>query len=286
MGRASRFLTAIGIVLTMLSSCRAISSLVHDGQVVAKVGKHRLYKSDVDRLIPNGASAEDSLQISMMYINSWASDLVFMDIAESQLSKEDLDVSKELEEYRRTLLKYRYEQLYVNERLDTAVSYQEIESYYSENKDNFVLTVPAVKARFLRIQADSPNLELIKDKMSSSDERELAEADSLSYFSAEMYTDYGGGWVDMVTLAKDFGTDYGTLLSRMKKSMIEIEDGYGKVNVAYIAGFLNAGAVPPMEYCSQRIKDIIISLRRQALLSGLERDLIEDARARGKFVIL
>lgn len=286
MGRASRFLTAIGIVLTMLSSCRAISSLVHDGQVVAKVGKHRLYKSDVDRLIPNGASAEDSLQISMMYINSWVSDLVFMDIAESQLSKEDLDVSKELEEYRRTLLKYRYEQLYVNERLDTAVSYQEIESYYSENKDNFVLTVPAVKARFLRIQADSPNLELIKDKMSSSDERELAEADSLSYFSAEMYTDYGGGWVDMVTLAKDFGTDYGTLLSRMKKSMIEIEDGYGKVNVAYIAGFLNAGAVPPMEYCSQRIKDIIISLRRQALLSGLERDLIEDARARGKFVIL
>ena len=37
----------------LLGSCNAISSLVHDDQVVAKVGKNKLYKSELERFIPN-----------------------------------------------------------------------------------------------------------------------------------------------------------------------------------------------------------------------------------------
>ena len=83
-------------------------------------------------------------------------------MAETKLSKSEKDVSRELEDYRRSLLKYRYEQRFVNERLDTAVLTKDIEAYYEAHKDLFVLDVPILKARFLDIMPDSPNYDRIR----------------------------------------------------------------------------------------------------------------------------
>lgn len=281
----SNVILLCGIALLTVQSCRAISSLLHDEEVVAEVGRHMLYRSEVDNLIPDGASEEDSLRFALQYINSWASDIVFLDIAEEQLSKEELDVTAELEEYRRSLLKYRYEQRYINERLDTLVSESQIDEYYQSHIENFVLEIPIVRARFLRISADSPNLEIIKKKMCSSGVSDLTEADSLAYFSAVKYTDFSNRWIDMITLSREFGTDYADLLSSMKNGIIEREDAYGKVNVAYVVDFMPAGEIPPVEYCRDRIKNIILSVRKQTLVTSLEQDLLEDARDKGKFKI-
>ena len=280
-----RCILVLGIALLTFSSCRAISSLLHDDEVVAEVGRHYLYRSEVASLIPDGTSEEDSLRLALQYVNSWAADLIFLDVAEAQLTKDEMDVSEELEEYRRSLLKYRYEQRYINERLDTLVADSQIDDYYLEHLENFVLEVPVVKARFLRISADSPNLGIIRKKMSSSLIGDLEAADSLSYFSAVKYTDYNGGWTDMVSLSREFGTDYAELLSLMRNGFIEKEDEYGKMNVAYIADFIPAGETAPLEYCRPRIRNIIISVRKQKLISDLEQDLLTDARDKGKYKV-
>ena len=280
-----RCILVLGIALLTFSSCRAISSLLHDDEVVAEVGRHYLYRSEVASLIPDGTSEEDSLRLALQYVNSWAADLIFLDVAEAQLTKDEMDVSEELEEYRRSLLKYRYEQRYINERLDTLVADSQIDDYYLEHLENFVLEVPVVKARFLRISADSPNLGVIRKKMSSSLIGDLEAADSLSYFSAVKYTDYNGGWTDMVSLSREFGTDYAELLSLMRNGFIEKEDEYGKMNVAYIADFIPAGETAPLEYCRPRIRNIIISVRKQKLISDLEQDLLTDARDKGKYKV-
>ena len=75
------------IVLTMLASCRAISRFLHDDEVVAEVDGVVLYRSDLDDVLPTGLSDDDSLRLAAQYINSWASDQVFLGIAEQQLSK-------------------------------------------------------------------------------------------------------------------------------------------------------------------------------------------------------
>lgn len=273
------------VVLAVFDACQAISSFKNEGKVVAKVGKHRLTESEVKAYIPEGVSSEDSLQLAMQYINTWASDRIFSDVAEEQLSKAEKDVTVELEDYRKALLKYRYEQRYINERLDTSITEGEIEEYYQQHKEDFKTDVPLVKARFLRISSDSPNIEIIKKKMSSADLLEQAKADSLAYTSADKYTDYGMRWIDMLELAKDFGTDYGSLLSKMKKSFIEESDEYGKKNIAYISEYIRAGEIAPVEYCSARIRDILIGVRKHRLVSTLEQDLLDDAREKGRFII-
>ena len=161
------FITLIGIVLSALPSCRAISSLLHDDEVVAEAEGVKLYKAELDALIPKGISPQDSSALAIQYINAWASDLVYLKIAEEQLSKAEKDVSRELEDYRKSLLKYRYEQLYVNERLDTTVTDEMVDEYYEAHPDKFVLQRPILRARFLNIASDSPALKQLRKMMKS-----------------------------------------------------------------------------------------------------------------------
>ena len=272
--------------LAMLTSCEFVSGIIHDDDVVARLGNRKLYRTELEAFVPKGISAEDSAKLALQYINTWATDQLYSDIAQQQLSKEEQDVSAELEDYRRSLLKYRYEQRYVNERLDTVVVNSEIDEYYDSHQNLFVLDVPIVKARFLDIMQDSPNLELIKDKMSSDKIEDLEQVDSLAYSSALRYEDNSERWVDMVTFARNFGTDYGTLLSKLdKKGFIEIPDERGDIKIAFICEMQKVGELAQLDYCKDRIKDIIISTRKQTLLSNLEHELLTDALDKETLII-
>lgn len=255
------------------------------GEAVAKVGDHKLYRNQLQSYIPAGVSPEDSASLAASYIKAWAEDLLLLDMAEEQLSKEDKDVSKDLEEYRRTLLKYRYEQLYINQRLDTLITDEEIQRYYAANPDRFRLERPLLKARYMIIPEDARSLKTLKQKMSSEDVMEVMEADSLGAYAAHKYADAADTWMDAITLAQELGTDYRSLVSSIKKQFFEMPDGNGNLRIAYIVEMVPEGKPAPVEYVTERIRDLILSNRKHKLESSLEQDLLEDALRNQKFVI-
>jgi len=273
------------IVLPAISSCKAITSFFTGDEIVAVAGSEKLYRSDLERVLPKGIPAEDSTRLAMQYIATWASDIVYVSIAEEQLSKSEKDVTKELEDYRKSLLKYRYEQLYVNERLDTAVTDSQVQDYYDAHQDKFMLQRPVVKARFLAIFSDSPAKEQIRRRMSSDDVNVLVEADSLAFSAAHRYVGWNDEWIDVAALAKEFGMDYTEVLAKRKGDWVEVEGEDGLSRIAYISDMVKDGELAPVEYAAQSIRDMIISTRKQRLIMTLEQDLLKDARDNGKFVI-
>ncbi len=279
-------IAVIVIVLSAFVSCRAISSFLSNDEAVAEVGSEKLYRSELNVLTPKDISPEDSARLARRYINTWALDQVFLNIAEEQLSKSEQDVTKELEDYRKSLLKFKYEQLYVNERLDTAVSEDMVEEYYAKNMEKFKLQRPLVKARYLKIAEDSPTLRKIRGKMSSDEAQDLVDADSLAYSSALKFATWGNSWIDIVTLAREFPMDHVSLTMAMKDGWVEMTDTTGILNLAYISEIIREGRTAPVEYCTPEIKDMIISARKQALVTSLEQDLLNDARQTGQFVII
>lgn len=285
MKRIVHMIAILGIVLPAFMSCKTISSFLSNDETVAEAGNAKLYRSELNALIPKGIQSEDSVRLARQYINAWALDQLFLTIAQEQLSKAEKDVTKELEEYRKSLLKYRYEQLYVNERLDTAVSEDNVEAYYVANVNKFELSRPIVKARYLKISADSPVLPKIRKKMSLDQVQDLVDADSLAYSSALKFTTWGNRWIDAASLALEFGTDYVTVMSSVKGGWVEMTDSTGVTSLAFISEIVREGKTAPMEYCIPQIKDMIISTRKQSLITGLEQDLLKDAREKGQFVI-
>lgn len=286
MKRIAYIVAIFGIVLPMLSSCKAISEFFDSGEIVAEAGSAKLKRADLDKVIPSGVSPEDSARLARQYITTWALDQIFLERAEQQLSKAEMDVSKELEAYRRSLLKFRYEQLYINERLDTSVTDDEVQEYYEAHKDRFILQRPVVKARFISIAEDSPVLKTIKKKMSSEDAADILEADSLAFSSAYRFTTWNDAWIDASTLAREFGQESASVLASVKSGWVERTDTSGVSNIAYISEITPKGEMAPIEYSTLFIKDMIISARKQSLVTSLERDLLEDARVNGQFVII
>ncbi len=67
--------------------------------------------------------------------------------------------------------------------------------------------------------------------------------------------------------------------------MISIPDGHGNDRVAFVTESMKAGMMAPLEYCVPRIRDMILAGRKHALASTLEQDLLDDAIAKGNFVI-
>lgn len=270
----------------LLGSCNAISSLVHDDQVVAKVGKNKLYKSEVERFIPNLTSAADSARLAEQYINTWAMDLLYLDVAERELSKGELDVSAELEDFRRSLLKYRYEQRYINDRLDTLVTDEQIRSYYEAHQSDFELKRPVLKARFVDVMKDSPNKDAILRMMSSQEYNDVQRADTLAKSTALRWFDSSDTWMDANEVAKYFGLDHTQMLTYLRwDNTIRYEPAdRADLMVAYVCDIRYNGPAP-LEYCAPRIRDILMSARKHDLMNSLERDLLENALESKQFVV-
>lgn len=284
MKRVAGIVSLSVIVLSSIMSCKAISDFFDSAEVVAEVGAVKLRKTELEQVIPNGISEEDSIRLARQYIDSWALDQIFLSLAENQLSKAEKDVTKELESYRKSLLKYRYEQLYVNERLDTAVTEDAVQEYYEAHQDKFILSRPLVKARFMSIPSDSPVLKAIRKKMSSEHAEDIMEADSMAFSAAYKFYTWNDEWIDAATLAVEYGQESASVLASLSKGWVERTDTSGVTNVAFVTELIPKGKLSPIEYSTPFIKDMIISARKKQLVSTLERDLLQDARVNGQFV--
>ena len=264
MRRVLRIIPALLASALLAGGCDFVQSVIHDDEVVARVGKHRLYRSELNGMLPQGISSADSTNLTLQYINSWAEEQLYCDMATSQLSKAERDVSAELEAYRRTLLRYRYEQRFINDRLDTLVTEKQMMDYYEANKNLFVLERPILKFRYLDIYKTAGMKDKLISKMSSNKSRDVMEMDSL---------------------AREFGIDYGSMLALLNQSHIILETkDMADVKVAYVREIRRSG-IAPFEFCTGRIKDYILSARKRELLIALEQSLLQQASDNGDFVI-
>ncbi len=281
----------IAVLLMAATSCKVATTIVDTtnellrGEIVARAGSHKLHREQLESYIPTGVSREDSINLAHQYINAWAEDLLLVDMAEEQLSETEKDVSAELEDYRRTLLKYRYEQRYIEQRLDTLVTDEEIVRYYNANLDKFRLERPIVKARYLTLPAGSKNLNTLRNLISSDDAKSAAEAASLSTTVAIRYVDAANAWQDALLLAQDLGMDYGKMMASLKGQFVEWTDENKVLHLACLVDMVPEGRTAPLEYCIPRIRDLILSSRKHELETQLEQDVLQDARKNKKLVI-
>lgn len=271
------------MLVAAISSCRLYDSLFK-GDVVARAGRDVLYRSDVDALNITGFSPEDSARIVERYIVSWAKSRLLLDMAQSQLSKADRDVEAQLEEYRQQLLVYRYEQQYVEQRLDTAVTDQEYMDFYEANPASFVAHVPLMKGWYIKVSDDSPNLNPIKSIYRSRVEEDRDRLGQLCYTSAEKYY-FFEDWVGVDAVVEGTGLDVQEL-ARVLDNRSFIEKNFlGYTYLISVDDYVPAGSLAPYEYCRERIRNHILNRRKQELIASLERNLLNDAIVSEKFVI-
>ena len=116
--------------------------------IVAQSGQKKLLASDVAEVIPDDISKEDSMAMAEDYINKWIKQQLLVQKAEENLSVDQKNLTRELEEYRNSLIIYRYKNELMKQRMDTTVTEDQITEYYQANTENFKLNQEYCKSHF------------------------------------------------------------------------------------------------------------------------------------------
>lgn len=282
-----RPLILLSLLLTV-SSCNMVDRVFHSrqDQKVAAVGREVLYRSDLEKVVPSGAAPQDSARMAEQYINSWTMGRLLLAEADSYLSKEEKSVEEaKVAEFRQNLYTFKYEQSRIAEMLDTVVTLEAAQEYYSDHREEYVSQCSVIRGRVIRISTKSPYYASIRDDFRTTDPETLAGFEQTCRTYAESYSDFGGKWVPVTALAREMGADVAKCEADIAKSSAFEKDIDGSHYLVFIQGRTAPGEVSPLEYNLDAINEIIISRRKQDILTSLEQELFDKALAKGKIKI-
>ena len=236
-----------------------------------------LYAEDLGDVIALAETASDSSIRIRNYVNLWIEEQTWLYRAELNLSKEQKDVSMQLEDLRWKLLVGKYKELFLQQKLDTGLTHDEILNFYNENPQNFILNSNAVKAILIKIETTAADIDQIKYLYKSSRVSDLNELTILCSEQAEIYIDQSDKWGYLNDFFKEIpmkGTDQISFLRT--RSYIEVEEE-GYLYLLSIKDYIVSGKTSPLELAIDQIKTILMNKRRTLTLDELQHNIYEDA---------
>lgn len=256
-----------------------------DRVVVAECYGNKLYLEDLDGVVPADATRLDSLSRVNAFVDSWIRRQLLIHQAEKNLSPEQLDFTKQLQDYRNSLIIYAYETQMIEQYLDTVVSEEELVKYYEENKQNFQLRSTMVKTAYVILDNECKHRKDFQQLMSNRDTLMLPKLDALaSHYAVSSFLDVDT-WVRLDDLLNQVPLEIYNTESFLKKNKFV---SFEKENYVYMIRFedyLLEESVSPIEIERENIRNIILLIRQKNLLSQLNSGLYEKAEKEHVFEI-
>jgi hypothetical protein len=231
-------------------------------------------------------SPVDSAASIKNYINKWAKRELMYQQAEANLSPElRNDIEKQLSETRRNLVVYEYQRMMMLQKMDTVLSAEELENYYRNNESSFMLTSNIVKALFIKLPVETPDINKIRTLARSGSQKDFQELESICYQFAEKFDDFNEDWITMDRLSFELKEEIRNQEIFLKRtSFYETSDSVS-VYLLSINDFRLRGTLAPFEYVSDDIKRIIWNNRRIEFIQALENGIYNEALKENDFKI-
>lgn len=272
-----RLLIKLGFfgILFFLVSCQINSHT--DEKPLARVYDRYLYPSDLKGIIPLALSDADSSKITEQYINNWIQENVLLEQAELNLENDQLDFEKKLKKYKNSLIIYAYEQALINEQLDTVVSDKEIAKYYELNVQNFLLTRPVYKLRYVKIEKEHEEINLIRDWIRSSKQEERDELEEFCISNSILHYLNDSVWIEAETIHNEIPAQKEMNFFRAPGTgLFELKDEVFTYFI-FVVDVLKKDEISPIEVASSDVKTLILNNRKKELLKKMRKDIYNEA---------
>lgn len=264
-------------LILLISSCSEEDTGSED-KVIASVNDVQLTEAELLYHLPEGLSTEDSLKFIETYTEQWIQEQVVYQKAIEVLPENSKNVDYQLADYKRSLLIYTYEQYYIQDRLDTAVPMIDIQNYYDENAEDFVLKDYIVKAVYAKYTINTPDLEDVAKWYKFNKEDDWISLQShANLYSIKFFNDTTN-WVYFDDILNEIPlTDINTeTFIRKKKSITFEEDG-----MVYFLNVIDSklqDEISPIEFEYDKIRGILLNIKMNELRKELKTQLYKDAK--------
>lgn len=265
------------IALLTLTGCNGHRGLLSSG-VVAQVGKAELHESDIVISLPAGSTPEDSLMFVDAYVNSWVRKQLKLQEAEKVLEKRGVDVEAMVTDYRNSILTYRLDQYYIEQKLDTIITDSLVQEYYDAHRSEHILDRNIIKGSIVKLPVSFRQQAKLKELMGSSNPERQQDFLDMAAKNNLLLTKFDN-WVGFDEVLNYLptirGKSYDYLLTDGK--VAELSDGDFKYYI-FITDHLKKGDQAPLEWAANVVRKIIYNKRSSDIVKATEDSLYHAAQ--------
>ena len=255
-------------------------------QPAARSNNSYLYKDELLGIVAPGTPSEDSAKIVEAYITSWIRKQLLIQEASRKIDIDEAQVERKILDYRYSIIAYEYQNYYVNQHLDTIVSNSEIEKYYKEHIDNFLLKQNIVQATFVKVPKNAPRTDKIKELIFTNREKDARELKSYCLSFSAAYHISDSTWMVFDELVKN-----SPLAEIPNKIQFLKTNPYYESSEENFLYFLKVDRyrisdnVSPIEFVKDDIRNLILNKRKVDLAKQLEEEVYNEAKKDDDFEI-
>lgn len=253
---------------------------------IAKAGNSILFQEDLVGIVGKDVSSTDSANLVNRYVNSWIKKQLLISEASQKINFDMASIDRKVLDYRYALMVHEYKKFYVDNKLDTAVSLADIETYYKENKSNFELKQNIFRGYFIKVTKDAPKIARLKKLINSDKSDDFNELKSYCFRFTETYFLEDSVWINFDEVIRN--TPYVGITNKVdflkSNQFVEQEDD----NYYYylrIKEYKISDQISPLEFVRNDIKQIILNKRKVAIANQLEEEVFEKAKNSNKYEI-
>ena len=272
------------VAALLLAACQ--KEVNHGGKTaLMEVDGEFLYKEDVLRIIPYGLASDDSAAFVQDYMRKWAEDMIFFKKAERNVSDKGR-IARMVEEYRRALVLNDYEQRLLQEQVRGELEEMELQMYYDENKEFFILEEPIIKGVFLKVPLTAPDLKEMKTHYKDNSEQAREQLEKCAFRNAVIYEYFYDQWmpvselegktiVNLAELSKEFATN---------RDIEASDEEY--CYLLHVDEYMLKGEVKPYDLARYEIIDLLSNTRKVDFMRKVKVDLYNQYLETGRIKTL
>lgn len=260
----------IFFIIAICASCTpAEKTSVENDIELAKVFNKTLFLSELEGMVPEGASLEDSTKIINAEIERWARETLLMQEAEKNIPK-DLNIDELVRDYRMSLIRHNYEQFLVETQLDSTISQQELNDYYEKNKEQYQLPSSILRCFLIKIPTTAPNVAQLRTWWNSDRPEDFQKMKDYAGQNAEFYMLEDSVWYQQQDVRAQVPS--GTNLGNNQEITQTIN------NYHYFLKVLERKSrkeIAPLAYIQEQAKKVILHKRKMVLLDKRKEELYD-----------
>ena len=271
------------IFLSLATSCSWFSHKKNNELPVARVYDAYLYPSDIKGVGTGLGKPEDSAEAVKNYIDSWIRHQLILRYAEDNLPEKNEEIADQLKDYKESLIIYSYETELINQKLDTTVSDDEIQKYYTDHKENFELKTGIVQLKYVMLEM-KPKMKLDSLRKWIKNSNEINDSKLKNYCQDEAvkFSIDDNTWFEPEQLLTLLPTEkFDIENTQYTKAYTEVPDS----NYLYLIKFQNykfEGNDAPLSFVRQSIYNIIMNKRKLDFITNIHNNIYNNAKDNGK----
>lgn len=274
------------LICFILVSCNSGKSDAEPAsKTIARAGNESLSLDEYKENYISIESVNDSTILAKRSIESWAIESLFYQEAMTKLNADEIDIDKQVEAYKKSLVNYIYQTKLIEANLDTNISLPEIEQYYSEHEGNFILKENIVKVNYFKIPVKASGLEKIKRLLRSYAyvPKDIEQLKNLCMQNAENFFMNDSTWLFLEDVKKEIPKlrdqpDFNLSQGRVVEFTDDLYYYYLKIKEVKVKNGLS-----PLNFEKQNIKNFIINKKKTELINQYKVQLLEKAKAEKQF---